>query len=420
MIVLINFNTYLGGGETLFVRFTEFLEQNNYPYFALCAKDSFIVKELSRLEIPKIKYKEIDNYHDYYYLNDKERESLISVILSSLSFENETRFVTFCLRDLYTVVALSRKVEKCSISHLILHSQDYLYVCQTLFDKLIYKLFSIRRFDNYNVRIANRKLLTNVNERNGLIPMASLGVNLWKKELDIDIPLEYIVPLPTIVNSFDNSVIKKDLVDKSIIWIGRLVDFKFPALFAMFEYINKNKEYSLTVVGSGDQKKIKKYIKNNKIDTSRINFIGQINYSDLEKTISKHSIGYATGTSIIEIAQMGLPVIMALLNYDHKNFNRQICGGLFCNTTKGNIGEDLLLTKVNSIKTTISDVIDLIEKDYFQAASDCYNHVFKEFSADTNFQKYLNRIENTETYNQKEFKIPKATYFRRFIFRLLK
>ncbi len=419
MIILLNFNTYLGGGETLFVRFIKYLESNGIQYLAICKKESFIFKELANTGIPSSKYIGIVNNCDYYYLNNRNRKKLIDCIFSSITKlgKNRIMLVSFCLRDLYTIVDLSKHIENCSITHLILHSQDYLYTCQTLLDKILYNIFGFRFFNNRKNKEFNKRILSEVNNNNGLVPMAYLGVQLWKKELGINIPIETIVPLP----SFDkNQLVRNKVIknNKSIIWIGRLVDFKLPSLFVMLDYINEHDDYSFTIIGGGDRNKIDNYIKKNKIDTSRINFLGTLDYSKLDDEIKKHSIGYASGTSIIEIVKNGLPVIMALYNYKHKNFKKQICGGLFATTSKGNIGEDLMLLEEDEIKTTIADTIFEIERDYNDAAIRCYEYTLAEYEINTNFEKYLDHIYRTKLILNKQISIHKPSIIRRIIYSL--
>ena len=244
--------------------------------------------------------------------------------------------------------------------------------------------------------------------------MSWIIVRLWKKEVGVVIPEDMIVSLPSFSKKDDVSLKEKN--NKKIIFIGRLVDFKFASLFAMFNYIKRNPEYHLTVVGNGDRERAERYILENHIPSDNIHFIGQVSYSELPGVISEHSIGYAAGTSIIECAQQGIPVIMALQNNANKPFLKDICGGLFYKTTKGNLGEDLCIYHENDINTTIDDAIAEIELDYHLAAKRCYEYVMNEYSNDTNFAEYIKRIDAAKTIDTSKINVPSTGRLRRLLF----
>ena len=48
MILLVNFNSYLGGGETLLLRFADYLSYNRYQHTILCTKSSYIKKTITQ------------------------------------------------------------------------------------------------------------------------------------------------------------------------------------------------------------------------------------------------------------------------------------------------------------------------------------------------------------------------------------
>ena len=413
MIILFNFNTYLGGGETLLVRFSSYLQKRGIPFHSYCMKNSFIAKQMEVEGVPANKYTCINNCTDYPYLTNQKRELLLDEITSTLPQVDKYQYLSFCLRDMYMLMDLNKR-RPGSISHLILHNQDYLYLGRTLTDGLMSKLTGKRQFNNKKNLDFNRLILELVNSRKGLIPMSWIISQLWEKEIGLAIPDEMIVSLPSF--SVKEGITPKKENNKKIIFIGRLVDFKFASLFAMFNYIKRNPSYHLTVVGNGDKERALNYIHENRIPLANINFVGEVSYLELPKIISEHSIGYAAGTSIIECAQQGIPVIMALQNNANRPFKRDICGGLFYNTTKGNLGEDMCIYPEDSIKTTIDDAIKEIEDDYPLSASRCYNYVGKEYSNDNNFEEYLNHINETLPVDTSKIKVPIANALRRYLF----
>lgn len=413
MLVLFNFNTYLGGGETLLVRFSSYLHKQGIPFHSYCMKDSFIAKQMEMEGVPANKYTCISNCTDYPYLTAQKRKTLLDEITMTLPQTDKYQYLSFCLRDLYMLMDLNKRCPG-SISHLILHNQDYFYLGRTLADGLMSKLTGKRQFNNKKILGFNRLIIELVNSQKGLIPMSWIISQLWKKELGLDIPEDMIVSLPSF--SVKEGISPKKENNKKIIFIGRLVDFKFASLFAMFNYIKRNPTYHLTVVGNGDKERALNYINENGIPLENIHFIGEVSYSELPKIISEHSIGYAAGTSIIECAQQGIPVIMALQYNANKPFKRDICGGLFYNTTKGNLGEDMCLYTEESIKTTIDDSVKEIEDDYELAATRCYDYIKEEYSNEKNFEEYLLRINACQPINTRNIIVPVANAIRRYLF----
>lgn len=413
MIVLFNFNAYLGGGETLLVRFSEYMYKQGILFHSYCLRDSFIAQQMKKNEIPETYYTCINNDCNYAYLNESQRRTLITEIDQSLPKSDEYHYVTFCLRDLYMLIDFN-KIHQGSIIHLVLHNQDYLYLGRSLLDGLKGRFLGTRTFNNKMKLEFNHKIINLVNDKRGLIPMSWIIVQLWKKEAGVDIPEEMIVSLPSFSKRDDVSV--KTNNNKKIIFIGRLVDFKFASLFAMFNYIKRNPEYHLTVVGNGDKGRAEKYIKEHSIPVDNIHFRGEVSYSELPKVISEHSIGYAAGTSIIECAQQGIPVIMALQNNANKPFQKDICGGLFYKTTKGNLGEDLCIYQESDIETTIDEAIAEIENDYPLAARRCYEYVMNEYSNEVNFMEYIKRINATSLVDTTEIEVPFVGKLRKYLF----
>ena len=414
MIILINFNSYLGGGETLLVRFARYLYERHISFHAYCKDDSFIIKQLQVEGVPNNCVTGISSNCNYPYLSKKERNDLLDVIEKGLPIEETYEYLTFCLRDLYLLMDLNKRHQG-SICHLILHNQDYRYIGRTILDGIFEKLTHKRLFNNKKNLTFNKHIISEVNIHKGLIPMSWIIKELWKRELGIEIPENMIVSLPAFSEGSDVHV--KTHNDKKIIFIGRLVDFKFASLFAMFNFIKRNPSYQLSVVGSGDKQRALNYMQEHQIPKANIHFLGEIAYSDLPRVIADHSIGYAAGTSIIECAKQGIPVIMALQNNENQQFHKDICGGLFYHTSKGNLGEDLCLYKEKDIKTTIDHAIEEIEQDYRLAATRCYNFVKNEYSNNGNFEEYLNILRTSMPFDSSNIVVPCAGLIRRIVFK---
>lgn len=419
MIVLYNMNTYLGGGETLLVRFAEYLKRNNIEFLAVCAADSFINSELRKIGIPIANIAVVSHSPDFYYCNDTGRQLLVQDIARRLPIQTTVRVVTFCMRDLYTAVALSRAIANISITHLVLHIQDDLYVGQTLLDKLVYVVAKKRNFSEQRIIRFNRDILRLINSKGGLIIMADLIARFWRKNFGLQVRDCQLVPIPSF--AIESAGEARAASDKKILWIGRIVDFKIPALMVMIEYVSLHPEYTLTIIGAGDVERIQQLIEKKKLDASRVEFVGEVSYSELSGFIKSHSIGYAMGTSLVELAKYKLPVIIALASYDHEYFTRRICGGIFYDKPIGCDGSDLVLTSESEIPTSIDDSVRFIEENYRFAADACYEYAREQYSMDRNFEKYLYIINKADVLGAQEagVTLPKASLLRRSLYRLI-
>lgn len=421
MIALFNFNSYLGGGETLFVRMANFLEKQGENYILFLKKGSYIEGDLLRIGIPDSRLHAVEREIDYYYLKKEDRELLLDEIEVAIPRGEDCYLVSFCTRDLYTVCELNNRNSRYRISHLILHNQDNLYVCQTILDKFISKYMNNRQFSSKQMIDFNAQLFTEVSKKYALIPQNDIQVKLWGERFGIPLDYEKVVPLPTYdFNMTEEPTISDRSKEKKIIWIGRFVDFKLPALCAMIRFVSTHPDYYLTIVGKGDDKSINNYVHRHGLDTSRMTFVGEVQYSELGGIIKNHSIGYAMGTSIVEIGKYGIPVIMALGNPSFQFFDKDVCGGLYDNVGKGNVGDNLYLNDNEALQPTIEDTISTIEKDYVKSTEKCYAYIKRSFDLNTNIDSYIRIIRGCEIHHQIDCRIPQSSGIRRLLYSCFK
>lgn len=412
-IAFFNFNTYLGGGETLIVRLAEYLEKENYDFKVFYKKGSYIENDLVRIGVGKNYLCPIESNTDYYYLVKKDRDRLKDEIYSYIKAIDDVCLVSLCARDLYTLVDIAKDNPNFRLAHLVLHNQDNLYVCQSLLDKFLLKVKGERHFSRKKHIAFNRALFNIVCEQSIVIPQSELQAELLKEEFDICTEKEKAVPLPTCDFSKFEYVLPKN--NKKIIWIGRIVDFKLPALISMLHFVSRHNDYSLTVVGDGEVDYVKNYLNDNGISEDNISFVGKVNYGDLEEVIKQHSIGYAMGTSIIEIGKYGLPVIMALGSPDFKLYDKDICGGLYSNQSRGNVGDTLFYRKSSDPVVLMEEAFAEVESDYSKASRICYKALKSNFDEKTDFQLYMEWISQAKPIST-NLVIPKASWLRRILF----
>lgn len=415
MLALFNFNTYLGGGETLFVRMAEFLQSEGRKFQLFYHSDSYIEKDLDRLGISLDYRCPISGDIDYYYLTKNEREVLLSIILGNIRVDEKYDLLTFCSRELYLVADLSKELENVKVSHLVLHNQDNLYACQSLLDKLIVKLGGNRQFSRKDMISFNSRLYNEVASKGAVIPMTEPAVGMWNRKYGIILNEEDVVPLPTSTFT-DYDFHPKN--NKKILWIGRIVDFKIPPMLVLLNFLKRNPDFSLSIVGYGEEATIRNYIKDNCIDPAQVTFLGKVEYSKLGEIINEHSIGYAMGTSIIEIAKYGLPVVMALANSNYKPFKSDICGDTFYHSNMGDVGVAYNLSGREEDFPLIDDVMHYIVENYDSEARKTYENVRENYDLEKGINKYLRLIEKRGVGGSIHTQIPYAGIVRRILFKL--
>ncbi len=409
MIALFNFNNYLGGGETIYTRWADYLQKQGYECRLFYPVHSFISDEMNRLGISKESLCPYSGNPNYYYLSDKERNAFVKWIYEQLHGLNDVKLVSFCARDLYTLIDVAKQDDSYTITHLILHDEDNLYVCQSLWDKLYQKLTGKRRFSNKKQLEFNNQLFRDLVKSGGMIA-EKMTTKIVMGKYGIEIEDDIIVPPPMCEFSESMPLVHND---KKIIWIGRVVDFKLPAICAMLDFVCRHKDYSLTLIGDGDLDFLKKYMEERGLDSSNVFFKGVVPYNEIGEVIKQHSIGYACGTSIVEIGQYGLPVITALASSTHQLFKRPICGGIYNNKYKGNEGNNLFIGETEDEQPTIEETITEIERDYHGAARRSYLAMKADFDFITNTRQYHQIVNGAKKINLNRYNVPKASFIRK-------
>lgn len=412
MIALFNFNDYLGGGETIFTRWADYLQKSPEDFILFYPAKSFIADELDRLGIGQEHLCPYDGDANYYYLSKKGRRAFVDWIYSKLKVASNVKLVSFCMRELFTLIDVAKEDDSYTITHLILHDEDNLYVCQSLTDKALYKVRGIRRFSNKQQLAFNNQLFKELVNVGGLVA-EKMTTKLVLAKYGISINEDIIVPPPMCVFPEEVPVVENN---KKIIWLGRVVDFKLPAICAMLRFVCTHKDYSLTIIGDGEIDYLKNYMDNNSLTYENVNFMGVVPYDKIAGIIKQHSIGYACGTSIVEIGQHGLPVIAALAAPSHSLFKRPICGGIYNNKYKGNEGNNLFIGETEEEQPTIEETMLLIEQDFRVAAKKSFTAMREDFDMIPNFEKYHAIINSAKRVDIQALDVPYCSSIRRFFF----
>ena len=119
------------------------------------------------------------------------------------------------------------------------------------------------------------------------------------------LPIISEAPMDTHIHSFQNNTC-------SILFIGRLVDFKVKPLILFIKELASCgvfNNYLINVVGTGPS--ITQLKKLPTFANIKINFYGNLYGDELSALIAKASVAFAMGTSSLDLAGRGLPVILS-------------------------------------------------------------------------------------------------------------
>ena len=414
MIVLVNFNNYLGGGETLLLRIAEKI--GNKKSIVLGSKGSYIESEVTGGN-----GRFFEGNYNYHYLDASNKCNIFQWIEGSLP-SGALKIVTFCMRDLHIMndLMLSNRMARpgYSITHLLLHPLDHLYLCQNLQDKFWHWLLGNENYSQRENVQANTNLLAAVAESDSLIPMNINILNRFRQDTNINLNQSTIVPLPCYISSNKKREVACQIeYPLKIVWMGRIVDFKLPAILAMIDVIANTQGVEFYIIGYGNERAVKKYIKKKNVGR-RVKLVGKVKPGELPAALSKYDIGYAMGTSLVELTAHGLPTIVALAKPNFRRFRKPICAGLVFEQMLGNVGDDLYacgVERLPTIEEKINEILASPEK-VLEKSTSCIGIMF---DFDCNIDKYLDVILNSKQLESPFPSLMKISPLKKLMFKLV-
>lgn len=347
MIVLINLNKYIGGGETLTIRFTEYLHNNKIDYCLISfGENSYIGENAARNGFNCIFWP--NNESSVSYMGKTEKDELLRWATEKFDDFSTIKLFSFCFRDLYNSLYIFSRLNDKQITFAtgIYHPEDIYYLSS----------FSVNK---KKIIEFNRNLAKEMNKKNGVLFINKNAELMTLGELSFPNTNYISIPI-TLSNSLPKR--KIDLKNIKIICISRFVSFKIGSIMGIIRFVKENRCYELHLVGYGIFKFIiDYYIKLHSL--KNIIMYQKVDPEKLNSIIDNTDIGYAQGTSILEIAKRGLPVIIApysrLLDIFTKSYN---CAGIFGESGYINYGD--YVNNSTTDKFSIKDCIYKIQNNY--------------------------------------------------------
>lgn len=411
MIVLFNLNKYVGGGETLLIRLAQYLQDKEIPYQILTSGGAcWILEESKKLGL---------NYYVWPAHNDsinyqtqKERNSLVEKMTSAYANCEDLRVFTFCMRDIHNALYVFTRIQHCKVvfAHGIYHPEDVYYLASLSSRRKEYIQFNKRII----TELYNSKSVLFVNNnglKTSLSSLESAQTEILSDAIIIPIPIPIPKPIP--IRKLD---LNRPL---RIVCISRFVEFKVGAVLAIMRYAAIRENIDLIVIGHGPLKLILKvWMFVNQVKNIKI--ISGVEPDRLDSYIDTCDIGYAQGTSILEIAKRGLPVLIAPYSRKRDLFNTKfptlgIFGEISDYSVFGDIKE---LHGLNTLQ--ISDAIDMVSNDYKYYQQKTVKYI-ERFSTDIVCKNIYNFIKVAEYSNQGwTFHLLRAPSIKKYIKKLLK
>jgi len=175
-----------------------------------------------------------------------------------------------------------------------------------------------------------------------------------------------------------------------ILTIGRVVDYKgyFYGLISDYdEFYKEHSNSKLIIIGDGsEKKKLIKYAKTFKsYKEGKIEFLGTVDYDELDKYIYGASMVVGMGTSLLEMASAEIPAVIAPAFLDNNISN----GFVFEDDNVGDIK--------NSCTKTYKDYIDILyncnQAEYTEIAYKCREYVIEKYSMDNIMTRWIEMID---------------------------
>ena len=299
------------------------------------------------------------------------------------------------MRELYNCFFMMKNSKNQFIlKNIILHPEDYKYSASLSLNyrnRIIYNRIILSEMDKKNLNI-----YPNQNARNETLGKEASVTNFF--------------PFPIEKNKNKTSSKKINPKEVQLLTISRFVSFKIATTISLITFVKKNKKFTLNIVGYGPWKFLLKIILFFH-HTNRINIYPKQNLEDLELFIKKCDIGFAQGTTILQIAKFKKPVIVMPYSkwYDFI-FNEIKSPQVFGDTKSPNFGDmyykrDMGYFKYDYlIKKILPNYDDYIIKT---------EKILSNLESDKIFSDLLSKLRDVKYYDEfLEIRFPKPSFLK--------
>lgn len=238
-----------------------------------------------------------------------------------------------------------------------------------------------------------------MNERNSLVFMDGENLAITETYLSLKIKSPKFLPIP--VECKSPIWTKSECKEIKILWVGRIVDFKYHILKYAIKSINNLKNHKITVEVVGTGNYLERLIRDcEKFNNIKIRFVNEIDHQKLVAYMSNFDIVLAMGTTALESSSVGIPTILLDPKYNKVDSSYQF--RWLYDTSDYDLGSftyhdrchKTLIPKAGSIEQLIEQFVT----DPVFISKNCYSYV--QSNHDINevairFIKYLEKCNST-------------------------
>lgn len=270
----------------------------------------------------------------------------------------------------------------------------------------------------------HQKIIKSIIKKNGMVSMDGECDKILFKTYG----LNYAKFLPVFIDNKSflyTATHKMDYNCIKIVWLGRIdLLFKIHILKKVLLDINSLNMQNLVfdIIGNGPGLNDLKNFAKNKLNF-KINFLGEIENNSLSQILLKYDLGFAMGTSALDVASKKVPTI--LLDFSYSDVDDYKYRWIF-ETNEYTLGRDISLLSCNEIALmkSMQEIFNDLRKDKDILAHKCFSYVYNMHSSTSILEKlrfYISSSQFTmeDIYNYRLQK-PFWNFFHNFLFKIRK
>ncbi|MDR2769741.1 MAG: hypothetical protein LBB19_04315 [Puniceicoccales bacterium] len=256
----------------------------------------------------------------------------------------------------------------------------------------------LMKFFNYRLYKKLVKFSCTANEKNGLVFMTEDHVYYNEQFFDIKLKPNY---LPICVKVSDEIKVPRTINEEiNIGWLGRIVDFKLPAIEYLLcnldEYCirNPSKKINLFIIGDGNYRQ-KLEAETGKYARFNIKLLGDLFPSEVKNLfLSKIDILFAHGTAALDGAKVGLPTVVISGSFTKISKDKKLYW-LYEPKIEHFVGS-LIDDQHNCCIHSFFEILDMLIENNKEIGKKCYEHVRQNFDVSKVSATLLNYINNAK------------------------
>lgn len=363
----------LGGAELLMIRTANLLQENNIPSGVIDYKDGWVINEIDNPNI----FKRILARNRKISLNDDDIIITTSNFLYQLDYffqKSKARVLLWTVQPYNVVLDIPKALNNIP-----------------LISNMLSK--SLKRFEP-----VHKNILEDIINKSGIVAMDGACNDILFKKYNI----HYADFLPIYINHSNfNTTSPKTITNKiNIVWLGRVdIDFKIHILLKVLSDIEKVKdsftqEFIFDVIGDGPGLHILKHYVADNI-SFEVNFVGTKDNKELNNILKKYNLGFAMGTSALELSAKKIPTI--LLDFSYNEITNYKYRWLF-ESANYDLGRDLSSLSSNEINEMypLDKIFNDLLTQFFKLSEESYNYTLKNHSSAQAIYKLLNNLSHTK------------------------